>query len=86
MQVYIPPVTVNANGDTIIDYTNGAHVFFLHHNVQYRTQYDSMIVVQSLDGITVEAETIQDLVDLAEQYEATITITPNGLFEIEFLG
>lgn len=85
MQVFIPPVIVNANGDTIIDYTNGAHMFFLHHNVQYRTQYDSMIVVQPLDGIEIEVDTIEDLVKLAEQYEATITITPNGLFEIEFV-
>ena len=86
MQVFIPPVIVNANGDTIIDYTNGAHMFCLRHNVQYRTQYDSMLVVQPLDGITVEAETIQDLIDLSEQYDATITITPDGMFEIEFIG
>lgn len=85
MQVFIPAVIVNANGDTIIDYTNGAHMFFLHHNVQYRTQYDSMIVVQPLDGIEIEVDTIEDLVKLAEQYDAVITINPNGIFEIEFV-
>lgn len=85
MQVFIPPVIVNANGDTIIDYTNGAHMFFLHHNVQYRTQYDSMIVVQPLDGIEIEVDTIKDLVKLAKQYNAVITINPNGIFEIEFV-
>lgn len=85
MQVFIPAVIVNANGDTIIDYTNGAHLFFLHHNVQYRTQYDSMIVVQPLDGIEIEVDTIKDLVKLAEQYNAVITINPNGIFEIEFV-
>lgn len=85
MQVFIPPVIVNANGDTIIDYTNGAHMFFLHHNVQYRTQYDSMIVVQPLDGIEIEVDTIKDLVKLAKQYDAVITINPNGIFEIEFV-
>lgn len=85
MQVYIPPVTVNANGDTLIEYTNGAHQFLLKHNVTYRTQYDSLLVVQPLDGITIDVDTIQDLIDLAEQYDAAITITPIGIFEIEFI-
>lgn len=85
MQVYIIPSVVNSD-IIMIDYTNGAHQFLLQHKVQYRTKYDSLIVDQPMDGITVEAETIQDLIDLAEKYDATISITSYGCFEIEFIG
>jgi hypothetical protein len=85
MHVFIPAVSVNIHGKTIIDYTNGAHQFLLKHNVQYLIQYDALIVVQPEYGIEIEAETLEELFALAEEYNATFTILPDGIIELEFI-
>lgn len=84
MEIKIDSI-VNTEGSYLIEYTNGAHQFMLHHNVPYLLQYDCIRVAHKYSTIQIQADTIGELQELAKKYSAAVTFEPDGSVSIEFL-
>lgn len=78
-------VTYGKNGE--VEYTNGAHQFFMHHpDVTYLMKGDFMLVKTKPEGVEVQANTLEELQDLAVKYNAVLCINFDRTIDIEFVS
>lgn len=66
-----------------VEYTNGAHQFFMHHSIQHSMKGDFIVV--NAEEVEVQANTLPELQDLAVKYNAAIIINSDCTISIEFV-
>lgn len=69
-----------------IEFTNGAYQFILHHNVTHLMKGDFILVGSNSEIVEVQANTLEELQDLAVKYNAVIGINFDRTIDIEFVS